>query len=131
MIAEHSWDAYVGEAKREPFILTYREGGETRSITIPQPNSIQVMRIGKAVRDGDAEAIMVGLCGDSWPDVYDLLKKPGVGFQAMLRLEKDLMAHFDMNDEVELRGPGGGTKRVSDPQEVQRLLGMGWVSTGN
>lgn len=134
---EHSWDDYVKEAKHEPFVLTYREhpvdGGEPeiRSIIIEQPNSVQMMRVAAGVRAGDAEAVMLGLCGDAWPEVLDLLSKPGVGFGAMLRLESDLLKHFQLNDEVELRGPGGGTRRVSDPQEVSRLLRLGWVSTGN
>lgn len=131
----HSWDDYVAEAQREPFELVYRthddEGAHEHTITITQPNSIQMMRIGEGVRNGDAEAIMIGLCGDAWPEVYQLLSQPGVGFSAMLRLEKDLLKHFELNDEVELRGPGGGTRRVSDPQEVQKLLRLGWVSTGN
>ena len=134
---QHSWDDYVAEAEHEPFLLNYRVPGdddtepEIRTITLGQPNSIQMMRIAEGVRNGDAEAIMVGLCGDAWPEVYELLSRPNVGFSALLRLEKDLLAWFQLNDEVELRGPGGGTRRVSDPQEVQKLLRLGWVSTGN
>lgn len=132
----HSWDDYVADAQIEPFVLTYRDLGgdgepEVRTITIEQPNSVQMMRIAAGVRAGDAEAIMLGLCGDAWPEVYELLSRPKAGFGAMLRLEADLLKHFQLNDEVELRGPGGGTRKVSDPQEVARLLRLGWESTGN
>lgn len=131
MSGRHSWDEYVEEAAHEPFVLDYREDGEIRSITINQPTSIQMMRVAQGLRSGDPEAIMIGLCGDAWEQIYDLLAKPGVGMQAMLRLEKDLLAWFDLNDEVEMVGPGGGKRRVKDPEEIARLVRMGWSATGN
>ena len=123
------FDAATIEAQHEPFFIDFQGDDGPESIEIATPTSTQIMRIAQGQRSGDAELIMVGLCGDKWPDVEKLLSRSPFG--TMLKLIEAIMDHFDLNDEVEMQGPGGGKRKAKTFDEVQRLQRLGWTTTGN
>lgn len=121
----YTWDKYVKEADVEPFVLEVRDDYK---IVIENPTGVQVMRISEGMRAGDVAAILLGITGDAYQEVLALLGKAGHG--ALTDLTEDLLEHFHFYEEVTLRGPGGGTVKVTRPREVQALLKQGYVVAG-
>ena len=42
----------------------------------------------------------------------------------------DMMIHFDLAEEVDLVGPGGGTISEKDPRKIRKLLNQGYRPAG-
>ena len=121
----HKWDSYVREAHVEPFVL---EVDENKTISVENPTGVQTLRISQGLRAGDAEVILMGLTGDAYQEVRNLLG--GAGHKAMASLIEDLMEHFGFYEEVTFIGPGGGEVKASRPTEIQRLIQMGYAPKG-
>ena len=118
----HSWDQYVKEAEAEDFILNVDD--ET-TIRVTNPTGIRVMRVAQGMRTGDLDAILLGLTGEAYEAIKGLLATSG--HKALPKLVEDLMDHFDMYDEIELVGPGGGTVKATRPREIRGLLSSGYT----
>lgn len=121
-----TWDTFAAEAARPDYVLGMPDGAAPLHIT--NPTAVQVFRIGRAVRDGDDEAIVINLCGDSYARLLPLLAK--TGNKAVPAFIEVLMEHFDMYEDVELVGPGGGKVTKRKPTEIQRLLRIGYKVSG-
>ncbi len=121
----YQWDTYVREADRPDFVLKV---SDDREIRITNPSGTQIMRFSEAVRNGDADATLAALTGDAWLDIRELLET--AGSKATDALIEDIMYHFDLFDEVELRGPSGGTVKESRPTKIASLLRMGYKPVG-
>lgn len=121
----YTWDNYVREAARPDFVLKV---SDTEEVRITNPTGVQTMRVSQGLRNGDLDAILVGLTGDQYPRMVELLSS--VGHEALPKLVEDLMDHFHMYDEVELRGPGGGIVKASRPTKIQQLIRAGYVPVG-
>ena len=117
----HSWDAYAAEAQHPPFVLQV-SGQE--DIVIEAPSGAAGLKAASALRADDAEAMLWALCGEAWPRVKDLIATAPL--DAMMNLLWDLNLHFDMLPSYQMVGPSGGTRRVKDPREIERLTDMGW-----
>lgn len=120
-----SWDNYVEEAKIEPFRLRITDD---ETLVIEAPTGTALIRIMRGLREGDLEAILVGLTGEHWPRFEELLG--GVSHKAMPKLTEDMMAHFDLYEDVTLIGPGGGKVTRKRPTEIQALLNQGYRPVG-
>ena len=116
------WDDYVAEADAPDFVLSDKGGTELLRVT--NPTGPRVMRVSEGLRRSDLDLILLGLTGDAYADTVKLLG--GAGSKALPRLVEDIMAHFDMYDEVELVAPGGNTVKVAKPTEVRALLKAGY-----
>ena len=117
----HSWDQYVKEAEAEDFVLTTADG----EIRVTNPTGIRVMLVAQGMRTGDLDAILLGLTGEAYEAIKGLLATSG--HKALPKLVEDLMDHFDMYDEIELVGPGGGTVKATRPREIRGLLSSGYT----
>lgn len=124
-VTTRTWDSYVSEADRPDFILKV---SDEKEIHISNPTGIQVMRLGEATRSGDPDAILAALTGDAWMEIRELIGH--AGSKAVDSLLEDLMEHFDLFDEVELIGPGGGKVTESRPTRLRSLLRMGYKPVG-
>lgn len=122
--SEHSWDKYVEEAEAEDFVLTTADG----EIRITNPTGTRVLRVAQGMRAGDLDAILLGLTGEAYAEVSKLLAV--AGHKALPKLIEDIMDHFDMYDDVELVGPGGGTVTASRPREIRGLIANGYTPKG-
>lgn len=122
--SEHSWDKYVEEAEAEDFVLTTADG----DIRITNPTGTRVLRVAQGMRAGDLDAILLGLTGEAYSEVSKLLGS--AGHKALPKLIEDIMDHFDMYDDVELVGPGGGTVTASRPREIRGLIANGYTPKG-
>lgn len=120
----YSWDKYVDEAKAEDFVLKTADG----EIRITNPTGARVMRVSQGMRANDLDLILLGLTGDAYKEVSALLAQ--VGHKALPRLIEDIQEHFDMYEEIELVGPGGGTVKASKPTELRALFNMGYKPVG-
>ena len=116
------WDDYVAEAEAPDFVLTGRDGTELLRVT--NPTGTRVMRVSEGLRRGDLDVVLMGLTGDAYAAATALLSKAGA--KALPRLVEDLMAHFDMYDEVELVAPGGNIVKATKPTEIRALLKAGY-----
>jgi hypothetical protein len=119
------WDQYVEEARIEPFRL---EVSDDETLVIEAPTGVSLMRIMRGLREGDLEAILIGLTGEQWPRLEELMG--GVGHKAMPKLTEDLMDHFELYEPVTLIGPGGGKVTRKRPTEIQQLLNQGYRPAG-
>lgn len=117
----HQWDAYAAEAQTPPFVL---EVSGQDDIVIEAPSGAASLQAARAFRSGDAQAMLWALCGDAWPRIEALIATAPT--KAMDNLVTDLSLHFDLLPATYLVGPSGGHKRVKDPREIERLLGLGW-----
>jgi hypothetical protein len=119
------WDQYVEEARIEPFRL---EVSDDETLVIEAPTGVSLMRIMRGLREGDLEAIIIGLTGDQWGRLQQLMG--GAGHKAMPKLVEDLMDHFEIYDDVTLVGPSGGQVTERRPTKIQKLLNMGYRPVG-
>lgn len=120
-----TWDQYVREAERPPFLLKV---SEDETLTFTAPSGAAMIQIGRAARSGDTSAVLELLSGENWPRVKELIG--GAGFDAMFALAIDLQIHFGLADEYLLVSPDGDKKLVDDPREVRSLMRKGWVVSG-
>lgn len=119
-MAEYNWDSYVQEAAAPDFVL--KTGDE--EIRVTNPTGVQVMRMAQGVRSGDLDAILLALTGESYPQIRTLVNQ--AGFKALPKLIEDLMAHFDMHEDVELVGPNGDRVTEKSPTKIRLLLKKGY-----
>ena len=120
-----TWDQYAAEAEHPPFELPI---SEKETIHIPAPTGAALMQWAKAYRTGDMEAMLITLCGEQWNRIEPLLAK--AGYKAMENLVTDMMLHFDLAEDVELIGPGGGKVYEKDPRKICALLRQGYRPAG-
>lgn len=121
-----TWDEIAAEAAHDPYELKV---SDEHTISVQVPTGVQLIHAGRALRNGDDEALLHALTGDSWEEIEPLLAT--AGYKAMVNLATELLVFFDMAEPVELVGPGGGKPRtVKDPREVQRLVRAGWKPVG-
>lgn len=125
-----TWDQYVQEAQHDPFVLRI---SEKESVEIEAPTGHRLIQFNRAARSGDAEAMLIMLCGDAWEQLEERVM--GAGHKAMESLMIDLMDFFDLTEEVTLVGPGKGdkpgpVKTVKDPREISKLLSQGYRPVG-
>ena len=125
-----SWDEYAKEAEHEPFVLPI---SEKKSVKIEVPTGHRLIQFNRAQRTGDAEAMLIMLCGDAWEEIESLVLS--AGHKAMESLMIDIMEFFDLVEAVTLVGPGKGdkpgpVKTVKDPRQIAKLLNQGYRPMG-
>lgn len=120
-----TWDDYVAEAEKPPFLLKV---SEDETLTFTAPSGAAMIQIGRAARSGDTAAVLELLSGENWKRVKELIG--GAGFDAMFALAIDLQIHFGLADEYLLVSPDGDKKLVDDPREVRSLMRKGWTVSG-
>ena len=120
-----TWDDYVREAEKPPFLLKV---SEDETLRFSAPSGAAMIQIGRVARAGDTAAVLELLSGDNWVRVRELIA--GAGFDAMFALAIDLQIHFGLADESLLVSPDGDKKLVDDPREVRSLMRKGWVVSG-
>lgn len=118
-----TWDQYAAEADAPDFVL-HRTKDDPDPIHVTNPTGARMLRVAQGTRAGDLDAILLGLCGEAYPEVNKLVAK--AGHKALPRLVEDIMDHFDLYEDIELEGPGGGTVTARRPTEVQKLVRMGY-----
>lgn len=121
-----TWDQYMEEAQGEPFQIPV---DKDYTIVIDQPSGAGIIQFTNAARAGDAEAMLAGIVGEKLNEVKKLLSQPG-SHKAMDNLIYDLMMHFDLAEDVELVGPGGGTITEKDPRKIRKLMNQGYRAAG-
>lgn len=117
----HAWDHYVKEASRPPFELRI---SDDETITITNPTGAQMHRIAEGMRSNDSDVTLMGLCGDSYERVAELLAD--APYAATTALTDDLLDHFDFLTDVTLVAPSGKKRTVRKYTELQELLVKGW-----
>lgn len=122
---EYKWDDYAREAEVAPFVLRV---SEDEAITIQNPTGVQIMRLGQGLRAGDLDLMLFALTGDSHTDITRLLGK--VGHKALPKLIEDLMDHFGLYEDVDLRGPSGGVVTERRPDKIRALVRAGYKPLG-
>lgn len=120
-----TWDQYTAEAAHAPFELVV---SKDETISIPAPTGAALMQWARAYRTGDMEAMLITLCGDQWARIEPLLAQ--APYKAMEALMMDIMVHFDLPEEHELVGPGGGKRFEKDPRRIRTLIKQGWRPVG-
>ena len=126
-----TWDEYVAEAAHEPYVIPVNS---RKKVTIPAPTAHQVTQFNRSARAGDPEAMLISLCGETWPEVEELLSK--VNHKVAENLLADLAMYFDVTEEVTLVGPGGTPDKpgpvvkTNDPRRIGQLLNAGYVPMG-
>ena len=120
-----SWDDYVAEVESDPFQIPTKD----QTIVIPAPSGAGIIQFSNAARVGDAEAMLAAICGEQFAEVKKLLATPG-SHKAMDNLIYDMMLFFDLAEEIELEGPGGGTVTEKDPRKIKKLLNSGYRPAG-
>ena len=120
-----SWDAYVDEARIEPFRLVVSED-ETLVFEAPSGNAL--MRIMQGIREGDLELILHALAGEQWDRVTELFE--GASHKVLPNLVEDMLDHFDLYEDVTLVGPGGGKVTRRRPRDIQTLINQGYRPAG-
>lgn len=121
----YKWDTYVAEAQAEDFILEKPDGEQVR---ISNPTGARVLRLAQGLREGDLDMMLVALCGDTYPEVRELVAT--AGHKAFPKLVEDLMDHFDLYEDLKLVGPEGNTVTARRPTEVRRFRELGYVPMG-
>lgn len=119
------FDQYVREASRKPFDLPV---SDEETITISPPTSDQMVKVGRALRDGDGHAAMVAMCGGSWERVWALVQD--VDNAVTDAITRDMMRHFDLIEEITLVGPSGGEVTTDDPRHIRGLIAKGYEVKG-
>lgn len=125
MTSEYKWDDYAREAEVAPFVLRV---SEDEAITIQNPTGVQIMRLGQGLRAGDLDLMLFALTGDSHTDITRLLGQ--VGHKALPKLIEDLMDHFGLYEDVDLRGPSGGVVTERRPDKIRALVRAGYKPLG-
>ena len=125
MTREYKWDDYAREAEVPPFVLRV---SEDEKIEVQNPTGVQIMRLGQGLRTGDMELMLIALTGDAHTQVMGLLGK--VGHKALPKLIEDLMDHFGLYEDVDLRGPLGGVVTERRPDKIRALLRSGYKPLG-
>ena len=125
MTREYKWDDYAREAEVAPFVLRV---SEDETITVQNPTGVQIMRLGQGLRAGDMELMLIALTGDAHTQVMGLLGK--VGHKALPKLIEDLVDHFGLYEDVDLRGPSGGVVTERRPDKIRALLRSGYKPLG-
>lgn len=125
MTSEYKWDDYAREAEVAPFVLRV---SEDEKIAVQNPTGVQIMRLGQGLRAGDLDMMLFALTGDSHGDITRLLGK--VGHKALPKLIEDLMDHFGLYEDVDLRGPSGGVVTERRPDKIRALLRSGYKPLG-
>ncbi|MEW1964636.1 hypothetical protein AB0302_04470 [Micrococcus sp. NPDC078436] len=120
-----TWDDYTAEAAHAPFQLKV---SAEETIEIPAPTGASLLQWARAQRTGDMEAMLIVLCGDQWPRIEKLLA--GAPYKAMENLITDLALFFDLAEDVELIGPGGGKVHEKDPRKIRALIKQGYRPAG-
>lgn len=120
-----TWDQYTEEAELEPFQLPV---SKDETLVIPAPSGAALIQFARAYRSGDAEAMLLILCGDQWGRVEQLLSN--AGHKAMRNLVIDMQLHFDLAEDIVLVGPGGGKVSEKDPRKIQALINQGYKPAG-
>lgn len=124
---EYSWDDYVDEAAVEPFRLRV---SADELIEIHPPNANALVHIHRGWRSGDLELVVTYLTGDAWPRIRELFGEPSASHKVLPKIIEDLMDHFDIYEEVSLRGPGGGIVKRKRPRDVKALIEQGYRPAG-
>lgn len=121
----YKWDAYVSEAEAPDFVLKVSDDHEIR---ITNPTGTRILRLAQGLRSGDLDVILLALTGDAYQEVSALMAN--AGHKALPALVGDLMEHFDLYEEYTLVGPGGGTVKAKRPDEIRKLLTLGYTIQG-
>lgn len=121
-----TWDQYVSESAGEPFKIPI---SEDETLVIDSPSGAGLMEFTEGSHSYDAKRMLAGLVGDKFDDVMELLSRPG-SHKAMDNLIYDMMMHFDIAEEVEMVGKGGGKRKEKDPRKIRKLLNQGWRMAG-
>lgn len=125
MSNQYSWDDFVTEAEIQPYELKV---SADKTIVIDNPSGAALMHISSGMRNGDLEFILVNLCGDSWPDVQELVQDAPHG--VLPSLVESLMDHFDLYEPITLIGPGGGKVVRRKPREIRAMMNQGYRPMG-
>lgn len=124
-MTEYRWDDYAREAAVSDFVLRV---SDDEVIRVENPTGVQIMRLGQAMRVGDLDAMLLALTGEAHVQITALLGK--VGHKALPKLIEDLMDHFGLYEDVELRGPSGGVVTERRPDKIRALLRSGYKPLG-
>lgn len=119
------WDTFVREAARPDYVLDLGDG---ELLHITNPTGTRLLRIGQALRAGDEYAMLVGLTGEAFERINKLLET--AGHKVITQLAEDLMDHFDIYEDVEMVGPGGGKVTEKRPSKIKQLVRMGYKPLG-
>jgi len=125
--AGYDFDKYVEEAEVEDFVITLKDGDD---IHITNPGYDRLERYAQGVRSGDLELVFGSLCGDAFLAVKAALAKKKAGQKAIPAIMEDILDHFEMYDEIELVGPGGGVVTEKRPTKIRALIGLGYRPKG-
>jgi hypothetical protein len=117
----HAWDHYLKEASRPPFQLKV---SDDETITITNPTGAQTHRIAEGMRADDSDVTLMGLCGDQYPRMSELLSD--APYEVTTALVDDLLDHFGFLTDVTLVAPSGKKQTVRKYRDLQDLLGKGW-----
>lgn len=120
-----TWDQYAQEAQVPPFQLRV-SADETLSFECPSGTAL--LRISQGLRQGDLELILRAVVGDQWERVEELLSS--AGHKAFPALVEDMMAHFELYEDVPMVSPDGGKRTARRPSEIRRLLAIGYMPVG-
>jgi len=120
-----SWDQYVAEAAHAPFELPV---SEDETLVIQAPTGVTLIAWARAYRTGDVELMLSTLAGEHWERIQDLLSR--AGHMALENLVTDMMLFFDLAEDMELIGPGGGKVKEKDPRKVRLMLKQGYRMAG-
>lgn len=124
------FDQYVSEVESDavPFELPV---DKDTTLYFDPPTGARIEHFSRAWREGDTNLALWALAGDSWPELEKLTANKH--FKVVRNIMEDMARHFKLipeAEEVELRGPGGGTVKESDPQRIQQLQGLGFTIVG-
>lgn len=120
-----TWDQYAKEAEQAPFELPV---SEDETIIVPAPSGAALLQWARAYRSGDIEAMLITLCGEQWKRVEQLVARAGL--KAMENLITDMMLFFDLAEDVNLVGQGGGKVTERDPRKIKVMLKQGYRVEG-
>lgn len=121
-----TWDSYVKEAEIAPFELKV---SDDETISITNPTGAQVERIASGMRAGDNRVVMLGLFGDQFERINELIAV--AGHDAADALLEDVMEHFNFFTAVAMTSPNGQRREVSRPTEITALVRDGWKVEGD
>lgn len=120
-----SWDQYTREAQVPPFELPV---SDEETLVFECPSGTALLRVSQGLRNGDIELILRAVVGDQWERVEELLG--AAGHKAFPALVEDMMAHFELYEDVPMVSPDGGKRTARRPSEIKRLLAIGYRPVG-
>lgn len=120
-----TWDSFVDEAAVEPYQMKV---SDDETITIECPTGVGLLRMAQGLRSGDMQVMLMGLTGESWPRVEQLLARAPHG--VLTALTEELMEYFGFYEPITLVGPSGGKVTERVPRKIQALVRMGYVPQG-